>query len=161
MSYLLLDIDGVLNQESDWQRKFTVNPVNIREFGEAFRDTQPKILLISSWKKGFLSPGNERNANYIKNLERELGRYHLFIRGILRDNPTREASVYAFLRSHPDALCIDDDKKEYPNLSSFECKNQMYFPCSKEGFVKKSFEKERKKKNVPYAAEYPDYGNQY
>ena len=33
------------------------------------RINNPRIILISSWRKGFVSPGNQNNAPYIKELE--------------------------------------------------------------------------------------------
>lgn len=139
VKYILLDIDGVLNKESDWKRSFTLNPDNIKVFGEKFEDQPVRIILISSWKEGFISKKNPSNAPYIRLLEKELAEYGLEISGVLTYRSRRE-TVCEFLKTHKDAICIDDEIKEYgiipPNL-----KNQFIVPDYKYGLREKDFKK--------------------
>lgn len=50
--FIFLDIDGVLNKESDWSKPFSLNSDCIRRFCEKNREA--RIILISSWKNGFI-----------------------------------------------------------------------------------------------------------
>lgn len=56
--FIFLDIDGVLNKESDWSKPFSLNRDCIRRFCEKYREA--RIILISSWKNGFISSHNEK-----------------------------------------------------------------------------------------------------
>ena len=46
--FIFLDIDGVLNKESDWSKPFSLSSDCIRRFCEKYREA--RIILISSWK---------------------------------------------------------------------------------------------------------------
>lgn len=70
--FIFLDIDGVLNKESDWSKQFSLSSDCIRRFCEKYREA--RIILISSWKNGFISSHNEKNTPQIKELEAQLDR---------------------------------------------------------------------------------------
>lgn len=135
IKYILLDIDGVLNRESDWRRPFTLNQNNLKVFGKAFQGWPVRILLISSWKAGFITKKNAANAPYIRALEEELAVYGLEIAGVLPCKNRGEA-VFDFLRNHKDAVCVDDDLSEYGVIPS-ELKSQFILPDAKYGLREK------------------------
>lgn len=68
--YIFLDIDGVLNKQADWKKPYSLNPQNIKAFGDAFAEMRPIIILISTWKNGFILSGNSSNSPQIKELEK-------------------------------------------------------------------------------------------
>ena len=78
--FIFLDIDGVLNKESDWSKPFSLNSDCIRRFCEKNREA--RIILISSWKNGFISSHNEKNTPQIKELEAQLDRYGILFSGL-------------------------------------------------------------------------------
>ena len=92
--FIFLDIDGVLNKESDWSKPFSLNSDCIRRFCEKNREA--RIILISSWKNGFISSHNEKNTPQIKELEAQLDRYGIRIVGKVCDNRYRD-----YLKEHP------------------------------------------------------------
>lgn len=107
--FIFLDIDGVLNKESDWSKPFSLNSDCIRRFCEKNREA--RIILISSWKNGFISSHNEKNTPQIKELEARLDRYGIRIVGKVCDNRYRD-----YLKEHPsikEYVVVDDDIKEY------------------------------------------------
>ena len=53
--------------------QFTLSSDCIRRFCEKYREA--RIILISSWKNGFISSHNEKNTPQIKELEAQLDRY--------------------------------------------------------------------------------------
>ena len=58
MSYIFLDIDGVLNKESDWRKMFTVNADCINEFCDFYNSVGGRVILISTWKNGYYGKNN-------------------------------------------------------------------------------------------------------
>lgn len=111
--YILLDIDGVLNTKEDWKYPYSLNPNCVRQFGLTFQKTEAKIILISSWRKGFISKGNPNNSPQVQKLEKALNVYNLGIHGILNYDGSRGKAVAEFQKSHRNTICIDDDIEEY------------------------------------------------
>lgn len=112
--FVFLDIDGVLNKRTDWRKPFSLNNDCIRLFGEAYRGS--RVILISSWKNGFISSHNEKNTPQIKDLEKRLDHYDIRIVGKVNDNPYRDHAVESFVKGHPsikEYIIIDDDIAEY------------------------------------------------
>ena len=69
---VLLDIDGVLNKKSEWKVPYTLNQNCLDNLQKALSKADPHIVLISSWRKGFVSSENTENTPQIKRLEKEL-----------------------------------------------------------------------------------------
>lgn len=77
---------------------------------------EARIILISSWKNGFISSHNEKNTPQIKELEAQLDRYGIRIVGKVCDNRYRDYAVRDYLKEHPsikEYVVVDDDIKEY------------------------------------------------
>jgi len=130
--YILLDIDGVLNTKNDWGTPYFLNDKNVEAFCETFQK-DGKVILISSWRLGFVSRNNPSNSIQIKNLENKLSKYGMVITGVLNYNGNRGKAVYEFVKSHPDTICIDDDISEYVGYE--DIKNLVLIDC-KYGFRK-------------------------
>ena len=57
--YIFLDVDGVLNKESDWNRPFTLNSSCVNNFILLLKDIKDaKIILSSSWRNGIARDGS-------------------------------------------------------------------------------------------------------
>lgn len=112
--FVFLDIDGVLNKESDWSKQFSLNSGCIRCFGEEYRGA--RVILISSWKNGFISSHNEKNTPQIKELETQLDRYNIRIVGKVSDHQYRDYAIRDYLNERPsikEYVVVDDDIMEY------------------------------------------------
>ena len=125
--YIFLDIDGVLNKKEDWKHPFTLNKKNMDVFNMFLkRINNPRIILISSWRKGFVSPGNQNNAPYIKELEDRI-RYGRVIGKISDTITDRQKGIEMFLSEHlGDYIVFDDDKTEY----KYEQDNLVLINCN-------------------------------
>ncbi len=135
INYILLDIDGVLNTEADWGRPFTLNKKCVEEFAKAFEPYKPKIILASSWRKGFVARNNESNAPYIKQLEKYLEKYDLCVNGVLNYAGLRGKAAYEFSKTHPGTLVVDYYLSE---LGDFKTKVNLIITNSKKGFKKEN-----------------------
>lgn len=125
--YIFLDIDGVLNKKEDWKHPFVLNDENMDVFNMFLkRINNPRIILISSWRKGFVSPGNQNNAPYIKELEDRI-RYGRIVGKISDTITDRQKGIEMFLSEHPgDYIVFDDDKTEY----KYEQDNLVLINCN-------------------------------
>lgn len=66
--YYFLDVDGVLNRESDWCKPFTVNPICVRNFKKLLsNDKDSHVILSSTWRQGFTNAGI-KSSIYISDL---------------------------------------------------------------------------------------------
>lgn len=60
---VLLDIDGVLNRQSEWKIPYMLDQDCLDNLKAAVHEINPYIVLISSWRKGFVSAGNTENTD--------------------------------------------------------------------------------------------------
>ena len=113
--FIFLDIDGVLNRKTDWKHPYTLNEECVNNFAVAMEGFDVKIILTSSWRKGFISRRNPNNLPQIKALENLLSERGLTITGtVSRADMPRMDAVQDFLNVHPgDYLILDDDLSEY------------------------------------------------
>ena len=122
-----MDIDRVLNKKSDWKVPYTLDPSCLDNLQEALSGINPHIVLISSWRKGFVSPGNEANTPQIKKLEKELAKRRLWI---AEKAPDRiDNRDYLAKRYGENTLILDDDPTEYKekhnNLYLVDCETGL------------------------------------
>lgn len=115
---IFFDIDGVLNRKSQWKRMYSLCDDCIREFSRFAAKECADIILMSSWRSGFVSAGSPQNSPQLAELECKFEKYRLYIadktpvlRGRTRD---REIERYLFLHDEIQSFAIiDDDPKEY------------------------------------------------
>lgn len=108
---VLLDVDGVLNRKSEWKIPYTLNTDCLDNLKTAVCGMNPHIVLISSWRKGFISTENIENTPQIKKLEKELCKRGLRIDG---KAPNRiDNRDYLAKRYGENVLILDDDPTEY------------------------------------------------
>lgn len=139
--FVFLDVDGVLNRKEDWKTPYTLNNECIDNFAQAVKGFDVKIILTSSWRKGFVSRGNPNNLPQIKNLEKKMLERGLSITGAVdRTNMSRMGAIQDFLNIHPgDYLILDDDLSEYSSRPK-----KLYLVDSITGINKKDVAKIRK-----------------
>ena len=144
--FIFLDIDGVLNKQSDWKNRFFLNDECIHNFANIFKNTEPKIILSSSWRHGFVGRNNPQNSEPIEQLEKKLEKYGLKIYGKTEFFPgkSRTEEINSYLRQHQDTkkyLIIDDDISEFnsplPDLYLCDCKTGFTLNDAKK--IKKNF----------------------
>ena len=129
--YIFLDIDGVLNTQKDWSKLYTLRNDNITRLCNSFPDS--KIILISSWKAGFISRGNSKNSPQIKKLESLLTNGLSIIgKTISKKGEKRNCEIGRFVKEHQiiDYIIIDDDPDEY-DVSFLSDKHLMLIDSNK------------------------------
>lgn len=126
--YYFLDIDGVLNKESDWCKSYTINPSCLKVFKELLAyDKNPKIILSSTWR---VNP--EVLEPYFK------------IDGVtpISTTKTRQEEIDFFVRRYDieDYIILDDDDSLFPEKE----KIPLYLTNYKTGLVEDDIKKIRK-----------------
>ena len=110
--YIFLDVDGVMNRESDWKRIYTVNPECVAAFKKLLQlIDHPKIVLSSTWRSGI--DGDGKLSEPLKELLFELsdcGVFQLDKTAIAPDG-MRDKEIGYYLRRHEkdNYLILDDD----------------------------------------------------
>lgn len=140
--FLFLDVDGVLNKSSDWAVPYTLNPDCLSIFKECFGGMDIKIILVTSWRKGFISPGNPGNTPQIKKLEQVMSAMGVRVCGtVSHTEPDRLKSIQDFLEAHPGKyIILDDDLREYDGKHP----TGLYLVNNKTGLCKKDIRLIRK-----------------
>ena len=114
--YYFLDIDGVLNKESDWQVPFTINPECAACFVMLLKkDKDPHVVLSSTWRHGITNSGIKapKDNNFLEKLEK----YGIIIEGSTPiSNKTRQEEIEYYIRRNgiKDYLVLDDDESLFP-----------------------------------------------
>lgn len=105
--YYFLDVDGVLNKESDWKKPYTVNPSCLENFKKLLsHDKNPIVILSSTWRSNpeTITPyisiaGTTPNTSGRKTRQEEIEYY------IKRNNVL-------------DYLILDDDSTLFPDIKN-------------------------------------------
>lgn len=134
---VLLDIDGVLNRQSEWKIPYMLDQDCLDNLKAAVHGINPYIVLISSWRKGFVSAGNTENTPQIKKLEKELSKRGLHIDEKAPDRINDRD--YLIKRYGENVLVLDDDPAEYK-----EKHNGLYLVDCKTGLTDADVKKIRK-----------------
>jgi hypothetical protein len=118
--YIFLDVDGVLNTKNDWKNMFSLRNECITSFNNYLEKLSEandvKIVLSSSWKKGFSYNGS--HAAHIKKLMQSV---HGNIIAKTEDfdilNRSREINDFIITHNLTDEkiIIIDDDKTLFPD----------------------------------------------
>lgn len=114
--YIFLDVDGVLNRESDWKKPFTINENCLRLFASFDKELKAShIILSSTWRVGYTNTGimSERGNS----LAEKLAGYGLKIEGSTPvSDKTRQEEIEYYIRKHniTSYIVLDDDESLYP-----------------------------------------------
>ena len=115
---IFFDIDGVLNRKSQWKKPYSLCDECIRDFCGFIVSTDADLIIMSSWRSGFVSTMHDDNSPQIRELEQKFQEYGVRIADktpILRGRP-REKEIERFLYQHDKVrlwAVIDDDPEEY------------------------------------------------
>lgn len=141
--HYFLDVDGVLNRESDWKIPFSVNDECVKVFAEILKsDMDPHIILSSTWRVGMTNTGVQ--SNRANSLEVALEKYNITIEGATpaSANKTRQDEIEYYVRRNgiERYIVFDDDE------SLFNEKNwkHLYLVNYKTGLVKEDIKKIKK-----------------
>ena len=137
--YIFLDVDGVLNKETDWERKFySLDPKCVESFCKLLKSIdEPKVVLSSTWRNGITRDGS--TAVHIDDLIKALeptGIKTLDKTGVAPDG-SRTKEIDHYLRRHPEDsyIILDDD----PELFDFKANTpHLYLISSKTGLTDKN-----------------------
>lgn len=143
MIYIFLDVDGVLNKESDWRNKFYLNASCVKVFGELCRKLEKiygevRTVLISTWRAGISKSGTD--AEQINSLDKILAQEGI---RIYASTPVtdkgRQAEVEYYIRRNQvsEYIIIDDDLSLFDNLD----KVKIFVPDYRTGLVKGDIKK--------------------
>ncbi len=143
--YIFFDIDGVLNNESDWkQEHFHINDSCLSVFKDFISflskkfNTSPKLITCSTWRAGYNNKGT--NGAGISLLEHKFHQYGLTINGATPvSSKTRQEEIdYYIRRNNVDKyIVIDDDASLYNDPS----KMNLFIPNYKTGLTKQDLNK--------------------
>ena len=123
--YIFLDIDGVLNKQSDWKKPFSLNDECCYWFNALIKEIpNVKIILSSTWRNGIARDGSR--AAHIEDLMSKLADAGVNTIDKTATSPDgfRNKEIDYYLRRHPvDTYIILDDEesifeegKNTPNL---------------------------------------------
>lgn len=126
--YIFLDIDGVLNRQCDWAKLFTVHADCTRRFSDFCRSVGGRVILISTWKNGYVGKNNPANSDPIKALEQHFPIYGKIADGDRLEQIEQYVEQYGIRRY----VIIDDDKTEYSRTDPHIC-----FVDARSGFSSK------------------------
>lgn len=112
--YYFLDIDGVLNKESDWRKPFTLNDSCVSCFAEIIKkDSSPHIILSSTWRAGYTNKGEKTSDDQFS----KLSEYGITIEGTTPiSSKTRQEEIEYYIRKNSvkDYVILDDDESLFP-----------------------------------------------
>ena len=119
--YIFLDVDGVLNRESDWNKHFTLNPECIANFKELVKHIpDAKIVLSSTWRNGIARDG--KKAKHIEDLISmiETAGIHTVDKTAYSPDGNRSREIEYFLKRHEkdNYLILDDDRSIFDKGTS-------------------------------------------
>ena len=142
--YIFLDVDGVLNKQSDWKRPFSLNDECCYWFNTLIKDLpNVKIVLSSTWRNGIARDGSR--AAHIDDLMVRLKAAGIETIDKTATSPDgfRNKEIDNYLRRHPaDSYIILDDEesifeegKRTPNL---------YMTDNAHGFTEQDYKRLKK-----------------
>lgn len=142
--YIFLDVDGVLNKQSDWKRPFSLNMECCKQFNAFVRELpDAKIVLSSTWRNGISRDGSR--AAHVEDLLEKLKEAGVTSIDRTATSPDgyRNKEIDHYLKWHPkDEYIILDDE-----ISIFEDginTAHLYIVDSTVGFTKMDYKKLKK-----------------
>lgn len=140
--YIFLDVDGVLNTETDWARKvYSLNSRCVESFCMLLNNLrEPKVVLSSTWRNGIARDGT--TAVHIDDLIKALepaGIKSLDKTGVAPDGSrTKEINHYLRRHSADSYIILDDDPELFDQKKNTP---HLYLTSSKTGLTDKDVNK--------------------
>lgn len=131
--YYFLDVDGVLNNEQDWRKPFTVNTSCLSCFKEVIsRDKDAHVILSSTWRTGLTVTGATMDKE--ASLNEYMARLGLTIEGVTPiTNKSRQEEIEYYIRRNgvTKYIVLDDDRSLFPRAAEIN----IYFTNYKTGLT--------------------------
>ena len=141
--YYFLDVDGVLNKESDWRIPFSINAGCLKCFANLLSfDKDPHIILSSTWRAGYTNTGVMSARG--NSLADKLAEYGLMVEDSTPiTDKTRQEEIEYYIRRHEigNYIVLDDDESLFP----FGDRINLYLTDYKTGLTEKDVKIIRKK----------------
>ena len=140
--YIFLDVDGVLNRESDWKKPFSINEKCLMLFATFVKELKdPHIILSSTWRAGYTNTGvmSERGNSLLE----KLAGYGLKIEGSTPvSDKTRQEEIEYYIRRHniTSYIVLDDDESLFPWADHIN----LYLTDYKSGLAERDIKKLKK-----------------
>lgn len=137
--HVFLDVDGVLNKESDWKMQYTIDDSCVKVLA-LIRDkmlqyyNQVIFVLTSTWRMGLTNKGERLDSPHGSILLDTLKREGIVITGstpVLNNNRQAEIKSYINRNNVKDAIVIDDDPRLFTDMTSLN----VYVPNYKTGLT--------------------------
>lgn len=134
--YIFLDVDGVLNTETDWTRKvYSLNLKCVGSFCKLLNClNEPKVVLSSTWRNGIARDGT--TSVHVDDLIRALepaGIRSLDKTGVAPDGSrTKEIEYYLRRHSEDSYIILDDDPELFEQRGNTP---HLYLTSSKTGLT--------------------------
>lgn len=145
--YYFIDVDGVLNRESDWKKPFVLNPecmCNLKKLID--KDKDPHIILSYPWRQGFTSVAamNEKTEILVK-LFQEYGMKLDGSTPLSNKSRQEEIEYYIKRKKVKDYIVLNDNERMFPRKNEIN----LYLTDSGQGLTEadvKSILKMKKRK---------------
>lgn len=113
--YIFLDIDGVLNRESDWINPFSLNKECVNSFHALINSNNYKIVLSSSWRNGYSNTNESQDGSFINHILESNGIYVSDVTPT--SNKSRQEEIEYYINRHniSNYIILDDDESLFPN----------------------------------------------
>ena len=142
---IFLDVDGVLNKESDWNKKYYVDKNCVACLQKIIqlinkKKYTAKIVLSSTWRAGM---GATSESLQILELKKQLAAFGIEIADATPvSNQGRQREVLYYIRKHnvSNYLIIDDDESLFEDIG----KLHFYKPDYKTGLTLQDVKKVKK-----------------
>ena len=145
--HYFIDVDGVLNKESDWRKPFTLNDECVENFMELIsKDKDPHIILSSTWRQGFTNTGVQ--SARADGLTEKLASLGIAIEDSTPvSNKSRQEEIEYYIRRNgvKKYLVLDDDRSLFPRPKEI----RIYFTNYKTGLTGKDVKAILKQGKVP------------
>ena len=142
--YIFLDVDGVLNRQSDWKRPFSLNDECCDWFNTLIKDLpNVKIVLSSTWRNGISRDGSR--AAHIDDLMDRLKAAGIETIDKTATSPDgfRNKEIDFYLRRHPaDSYVILDDEESI--FAGGKDTTNLYLTDSNLGFTELDYKRLKK-----------------
>lgn len=121
--YIFLDVDGVLNKDSDWKRPFSLNKECVDNFLRLLEHVSDvKIVLSSSWRNGIARDGSR--AAHVEDLMKALNKTGICTidKTAIAPDGSRSKEIEHYLKWHESDkfLILDDDPQLFDKGSKTE-----------------------------------------
>ena len=139
--YIFLDIDGVLNKQSDWKRPFSLNDECCYWFNVLLKELAGvKIVLSSTWRNGIARDGSR--AAHIEDLMKQLSEAGITTIDRTATSPDgyRNKEIDYYLRRHSEDkyIIIDDELSIFEEGKKTE---HLYLVDNVTGFSESDYKK--------------------